>query len=213
MIRTHPKDVVVLTLHACIKANKIFRVYVDGGAQMCMIIERLMNRLKLDMMNPSRFRVSLANNSNIICLGIIENLTIKVCEIQVQVDMYTIQSKRECYPIILGRSWLTVMNPKWGASTLMLRPNESKGESPQRVTYGMRKGKELDLRYETIVDEETSTYSMIELNEEESSSLESLGITFTQQGTSNFEVLNIESNQDLEERLRKMLASDLSLEK
>lgn len=77
---------------------------------------------------------------------------------------------------------------------------ELKGENSQKVTYDMRKGKELELRYETTVDEETSTYFTIETNEdssyddEEDSSLECLGITFTQEDPSEVKVLHIKAN-------------------
>ena len=153
LIKTNPKNDVVPTIDAYIKGQKISRVYVDGGAQMCVITEKLVNRLKLEITTPSRFRVSLANNSNIRCLGVIENVMITVCGIQVQVDMYVIQTKGEGYPIILGRPWLIAMNAdqKWGAGTLVLNPNELNGKNSQKVTYDMRKGKELDLRYETTV--------------------------------------------------------------
>lgn len=69
LIKANPKNDVVPTIDAYIKVQKISRVYVDGGAQMWVITEKLMNRLKLEITTPSRFRVSLANNSNIRCLG------------------------------------------------------------------------------------------------------------------------------------------------
>ena len=85
----------------------------------------------------------MENNANINCLGVIEDLMIKVCDIQVQVDMYVIQSKGEGYPIILGRPWLIAMNAdqKWGTGTLVLKPENAKGVNSRRVLFDMRKGK------------------------------------------------------------------------
>ena len=99
--------------------------------------------------------------------------------------MYVIQSKGEGYPIILGRPWLIAMNAdqKWGSGTLVLKPETERGTCSQRVTYDMKSGKELDIRYETTVDEETSTYSTTESeeetsSEEESSSFDAMGVMF-----------------------------------
>ena len=129
LIKSKPKDDVVPIIDAWVKGKKVSRVYVDGGAQMCVMTERLMNRLKLEITTPSKYRVSLANNANINCLGVIEDLMIKVCDIQVQVDMYVIQSKGEGYPIILGRPSLIAMNAdkKWGTRTFFLKHEKAKG--------------------------------------------------------------------------------------
>lgn len=57
----------------------------------------------------------MANNASIKCLGVIKWLRINICDIEVEVDMYVIESKGEGYPIILGRPWLIAMNvdQKW----------------------------------------------------------------------------------------------------
>ena len=61
----------------------------------------MMDRLGLEISSPSHFRVTLANSASIKCLGVIKRLRIKVCDIEVEVDMYVIHSKGEGYPIIL----------------------------------------------------------------------------------------------------------------
>lgn len=118
-------------------------------------------------------------------MGIIKNLRIKVCDIEVEVDMYVIQRKGEVYPIILGRPWIIAMNAdqKWRSGTLVLKPETERGTCSQRVTYDMKSGKELNIQYETTMDEETSTYSTMESeeetsNEEESSSFDAMGVMF-----------------------------------
>lgn len=83
---------------------------MDEGAQMCVMTERMMDRLGLEVNSPSQFRVTLANNASIKFLGVIKKLRIKVCDIEVEIDMYVISSKGEGYPIILGRPWLIAMN-------------------------------------------------------------------------------------------------------
>ena len=212
LVKASSKGDVVPILDAWIRGQKISKVYVDGGAQMCVMTERVMHRLKLEVNSPSQFRVALANNASIKCMGVIKNLRITVCDIEVEVDMYIIQSKGEGYPIILGRPWLIAMNAdqKWGAGVLILKPEGDRGISSQRVTYDMRKGKELDIRYETTVDEETSTYSTTESEEvsssdEESSSLDAMGATFRPEECSKDEFLSEKGDEEQESRLRRCL--------
>ena len=146
---------------AWVKGQRVTNVYVDGGAQMCVMTENLMHRLRLEVDTPSQSKVKLANNSSIKCVGIIHGLKIKVFDVEVAIDMYVIPTKGEGYPIILGRPWLISMNvdKKWGAGVMVLKPEGTKGKQNQRITYDMMKGKEVDVRYETIADEESSTYS------------------------------------------------------
>ena len=82
----------------------------------------------------------------------------------------------------------------------------------------MIKGKELDLRYETTVDEETSTYSSTDTEgssyADESSLLDALGIMFghevpRREGMETHS-LSYEESEELEGRLKGMLADDLS---
>ena len=126
---------------------------------MCVMIERLMDCLGLEVDYPSPCKVTLANNSSIKCLGIVENVKVIVCLIEVEVDMYVIASRGEGYPIILGRPWLIAVNldQQWGMCMLVMRPKGMK-EKKNKITYDMGEGREVDLRYETSVDEESSEY-------------------------------------------------------
>ena len=133
--------------------------------------------------------------------------------------MYVIQSKGEGYPIILGRPWLIAMNAdqKWGAGTLVLKPETERGVCSQRVTYDMKSGKELDICYETIMDKETSTYSTTESeeetpSEEESSSFDAMGLIFCTEEGSQKEPLSEEVSEECEERFCKIIAKDLTEE-
>ena len=138
-----------------------------------------------------------------------------MCDIKVEVDLYVIQSKGEGYQIILGRPWLIAMNAdhKWGSGVLVLKPDMGRGGTSQRVTYDMKKGKEVDLRYETTVDEETSTYSTTESEEEtsseESSSLDAMGVTFISELANGGELLSEKGDEEQEAKINGMLASEL----
>ena len=80
----------------------------------------------------------------------------------------------------------------------------------------MKKGKEVDLRYETTADEETSTYSTTESAEEtsseESSSLDAMGVTFISELANGGELLSEKGDQEQEAKINGMLAIDLTNE-
>ncbi|MCO5596645.1 hypothetical protein L7F22_050713 [Adiantum nelumboides] len=80
---------------------------------------------------------------------------IKLCEIDVEVDVYVISTKGEGYPIILGRPWL-IARQDWGTGMLELQPHRGtkKGEAI-RVNLKDNKHESLDL--ETSVDEISSS--------------------------------------------------------
>jgi len=217
LVRSNVKSDVVPIVDAWVKGQRITNVYVDEGAQMCVMTKNLMYKLRLEVDTPSQSKVKLANNSSIKCVGIIHNLKIKVFDIEVAIDMYVIPTKGEGYHIILGRPWLISMNvdQKWGAGVMVLKPEGMRGKQNQRITYDMRKGKEVDVRYETTVDEESSTYSTLESEkgssyEKESSSLDVMGLTFGSIETRDNRTLERESEESkLYEKLKEMLAKDL----
>ena len=63
----------------------------------------------IEVSGPSTFRAKLVNNVTVKCLGVINDVKIKVCEIEVAIDTYVLPSKGENYPIILKRPWLMSM--------------------------------------------------------------------------------------------------------
>ncbi|KAH7296706.1 hypothetical protein KP509_26G035400 [Ceratopteris richardii] len=156
LIRANACDDVVPTVDAYVKGRRVSNVYVDGGAQMCVMTEKKMHRLGLDVTGPSAYQGKMANNSVVKCVGVIENLRITVCDIEVALDMYVIATKGEGYPIILGRPWLIAVkaDKKWGSGLLVLKPNDR----TKSVTYDLKDQKKEDHRYETTVDEESSCY-------------------------------------------------------
>ena len=63
----------------------------------------MMNQLGLKVSGPSTYKAKLANNVIVNCLGVIHDVKVKVCGVEVANDMYVMPSKGEGYPIILGR--------------------------------------------------------------------------------------------------------------
>ncbi|MCO5590722.1 hypothetical protein L7F22_044697 [Adiantum nelumboides] len=171
---------------AYIKGKRVSNVYVDGGAQMCVITERTMHRLGLSITEPSDCHAKLAKNSKVKCLGIIKDVHITVLDVSAKVDFYVMPSKGEGYPLILGRPWLMEVNAdqKWGSGTDEYSSDES--------SYG---------------DEESYT--------SEESSMEVMGLVFQQpqaKGSSTEVEVTAQEESMLKERFRNMLAKDLTKE-
>ena len=115
---------VFLVLEAFIKGERICKVYVDKGAQVCVMSEKTMHHLGLEVHEKSEFKAKMANNVSLKCVGVCKGIKVTVCGIKVAVDMYVILAKGEGYPVILGRPWLIAMNARqdWEKGTLVLNP-------------------------------------------------------------------------------------------
>ena len=86
--------------------------------------ERLINQLGVEVSGPSTYRAELAKNVIVKCVGVINDVKIKVCGIKVAIDVYVMPSKGEGYPVILGRPWLIAMqvDQDWETRLLVLKP-------------------------------------------------------------------------------------------
>ncbi|MCO5568364.1 hypothetical protein L7F22_022063 [Adiantum nelumboides] len=209
-----PKDIEPI-VDAYIKGKRVSNVYVDGGAQMCVITEQTMHRLGLSITEPSDCHAKLANNSKVKCLGIIKDIHITVLDVSAKVDFYVMPSKGEGYPLILGRPWLMEVNAdqKWGSGKLVLQ----KGK---RIVYDMKLGKQSNICFETSTDEESSdesSYGDEDSYTSEESSMEVMGLVFQQpqaKGSSTSKEVEVVAKEEpmMEERLRKMLSKDLTKE-
>ena len=169
------KDEDVLpVVEAYIRGQRIQKAYVDGGAQVCVISEKMMHKLGLEVHDKSEFRAKMANNVSVKCVGVCKNVKVTVCGIKVGVDLYVLPAKGEGYPIILGRPWLIAMNARqdWEKGTLVLKP-QGKGDRPgQVILYNMKEGKQESLELETSEDElsEEDSSSTVEGSSDESES-------------------------------------------
>ncbi|MCO5547411.1 hypothetical protein L7F22_000860 [Adiantum nelumboides] len=178
-----PKDIEPI-VDAYIKGKRVSNVYVDGGAQMCVITEQTMHRLGLSITEPSDCHAKLANNSKVKCLGIIKDVHITVLDVFAKVDFYVMPSKGEGFPLILGRPWLMGVNAdqKWGI------------ESSDESSYGDD---------ESYTSEESSMEVMGLVFQQPQAKGSS---------TSKEDEVVAKEEPMMEEQLRKMLSKDLTKE-
>ncbi|MCO5592397.1 hypothetical protein L7F22_046400 [Adiantum nelumboides] len=64
-------------LNAYVMGQRVSNVYVDGGAQICVMTEQTIQRLGLKVNAPAPSKAKMANNSKVKCLGVINGLKIK----------------------------------------------------------------------------------------------------------------------------------------
>ncbi|MCO5605675.1 hypothetical protein L7F22_059858 [Adiantum nelumboides] len=180
---------ILAVLDAQIKGQRVSRVYVDGGAQMCVISEKMMHKLELEVSGLSEFQAKMANNVFVKCVGVVT-----VCGIQVGVDMYVLPAKGEGYPIILGRPWLIAMNARqdWELGTLLLKPPRKKGKIVPTIVYTMTEGRRESFEFETSKDEWSTedlssmaevTSSVSDSESAKASSLEVMDVVLTRPTT------------------------------
>ncbi|MCO5604759.1 hypothetical protein L7F22_058929 [Adiantum nelumboides] len=195
-----------------IKGQRVSSDYVDGGEHVCVISEKTMHKLRLEVRGPFGFE---GNDVSVKYVGVVT-----VCGIQFGVDMYVLPARGEGYPIILGRPWLIAMNVRedWKSRTLLLKPPRKEGKSIQTIFYNVKEGRKESSELETSEDEwstenSSSTaevMSSVSDSESEKASLfEAMGVVLTrpttQDGGSIKETLS-------DEKIEDMLSTDLSKE-
>ncbi|MCO5547618.1 hypothetical protein L7F22_001069 [Adiantum nelumboides] len=210
------KDIVSV-VDAYVKGQRISNVYVDGGAHICVMSEHVFHCLGLKISTPTPYKAKMANNVKVKCLGIVNGVRVKVCEVEVEVDVYVMPTKGEGYPIILGRLWLMAMQAKqdWGIGMLELSPHKGSGKKTKVVRYDMKTGKQGKKKFETSADEFISSICSTTTEEESTTSDES-----DSSGEEVMGLISIEPNKvdppDIprveERKLAKMLAKDLTEE-
>ncbi|MCO5570181.1 hypothetical protein L7F22_023899 [Adiantum nelumboides] len=173
-------------LETYVKGQRISNVYVDGGAQICVMIEQTMHRFELKVNAPAPCKAKMTNNSKVKCLGVINGLKFKVCEIEVEVDVYVMSTKGEGYPIILGRPWLMAMQARqdWCIGMLELQPHKGT-KKDKAIHIDLRVGKRESSNLEMSVDEfSSSDYSTSKkestiTDDSDSSQVEIMGVVLT----------------------------------
>ncbi|MCO5612579.1 hypothetical protein L7F22_066847 [Adiantum nelumboides] len=177
--------------------------------------EHVFNCLGLKISAPAPYKAKMANNVKVKCLGIVNGVRVKVCEVDIEVDVSVMSTMREGYPIVLGRSWLMTMQARqdWGTGMLELSPHEGSGKKTKVVHYAMKTGKQGKMKFETSADEfSSSTYSTTTKEEsitsDESDSLgeEVMGLILTKPN----KVYPPDMPRVEESKLAKMLARNLT---
>ena len=84
-----------------------------------------MNQLILKVVESSNFRVNMANNVSVTCVGVVKVLKVLVFGITAKVDAYVMPVNGEGYPLILERPWLIGIGVRqdWATRNLELRPH------------------------------------------------------------------------------------------
>ena len=120
--------------------------------------ERLINQPGMEVSGPSTYRAKLANNVTVKCVGVINDVKVKVCGVEVAVDVHVMPSKGEGYLVILGRPLLIAMQAKEDLETglLVLKPQVKDGKKSRKVVYNMKEGLQEPLEPETSMDEISS---------------------------------------------------------
>ena len=80
-------------LDCYIKGRLVKKGLVDGGAQICIMTEELMQRLGMHTHETPEIKVKMANNSKAKCLGICKNVSVEVFGIKKVVDFYVMSTK------------------------------------------------------------------------------------------------------------------------
>ena len=104
------------------KRQNIGEAYIDGGAQVCVITHACVTRLGLDVVNNSGFRIRLANQARVKCLGIIKDMEVEVLNVKTLIDCHVMPAGIGAFPLILGRPWLQATRAiqDWGCGTIPL---------------------------------------------------------------------------------------------
>ena len=84
---------VLLVLEDYIKGQRIHKVYVDGGAQVCVMSEKMMHHLGLEVQGKFEYKAKLANNVSLKCVGVCRGVKVVVCGIKFVANMYVIPAQ------------------------------------------------------------------------------------------------------------------------
>ena len=107
VVQLHKVNDVLPIVDAWILGRKVSKVYLDGGAQVCVMTEDTMHQLGLEPMGKSTISVKMANSAKVKCLGVIHNLELNVLGKRAIIDIHVMPTtKLGAYPIILRRPWL-----------------------------------------------------------------------------------------------------------
>ena len=88
------------------KGKNIGQAYIDGGAQICVITHACVEQLGLTIAGHFGFKIRMANDQTVKCLGMVKNLEVEVFSVKALVNCHVMPADLGAFPIILGRPWL-----------------------------------------------------------------------------------------------------------
>ncbi|MCO5569051.1 hypothetical protein L7F22_022757 [Adiantum nelumboides] len=136
--------------------RRVNKAYMDGEAQVCVMIEKTMQQLGLELTGKSMFSVKMENSSRVKCLGVIHDLEINFLGQRAVVDIHTMLAKLGAYPVILGRPWLIAMRSwqDWYRGCIDLFVDWSKDK---KIRYDMKTSQVLEIDDEPVMHQELSS--------------------------------------------------------
>ncbi|MCO5611132.1 hypothetical protein L7F22_065382 [Adiantum nelumboides] len=156
VVQLHKVTDVLPVFDAWIHGRRVNKAYMDGGAQVCVMIEETMQQLGLELTGKSMFSVKMANSSRVKCLGVIHDLEINVLGQWAVMDIHIIHAKLGAYPVILGRPWLIAMRSwqDWYRGCIDLFVDRPKDK---RIRYDMNTCKVLEIDDEPSMHQDLSS--------------------------------------------------------
>ncbi|MCO5576739.1 hypothetical protein L7F22_030556 [Adiantum nelumboides] len=81
------KDIMPV-IDAEIKSQRVSKVYMDGGAEICVMTEKLMHRLGLEVNEQTSLQAKMANNVRVACVGKVNGMKVSAFGVAVSVDAF-----------------------------------------------------------------------------------------------------------------------------
>ena len=121
------REVKAVEIEVTVVDKVVPNVLVDGGSSLNILHGHTMRKLGLSLTGPSKFVINMANQSQVVPVGIIKNCRLSTGgeEYIVTFQVIKIHDNKDAFLILLGRPWLRMANAvvDW------------EGEKPS-ITYG-----------------------------------------------------------------------------
>ena len=94
----HPADINPIIDIIMGKSSKM-QAYVDGGAQVCVMTEATCKEIGAEVTAAkAAIHMRMANHKRVKCLGIAQDVRVRVLGIDCMVDFYVMRAKENAYP-------------------------------------------------------------------------------------------------------------------
>ena len=108
-LKTGHRADMVPTLEGVLASKYSTQIYVDGGAQVCVLTQAMMEKIGAKVSTKAHIRMRMANHKKAKCLGIAQGIKVKVLDIDCLVDFYVIEASEDAscdtWKAIGLRSW------------------------------------------------------------------------------------------------------------